>query len=109
MKASNDAFRFLLELAGIAALALWGWEVGSPGPLRFVFAVVAPLALIVIWALLVAPKANSPLDPSVRVIVGSGLLLLAAGVLWLAGQPAAALLFAVLIVANTVAWAVLPK
>jgi hypothetical protein len=105
----NDVLRFALEITGIAALAIWGWSAGGDGPLRFVLAVGAPLVLIVIWAVLIAPKSDSPLPPTPRMLVGSGLLLVAAGALWVAGHREAAAVFAVLDVVNTALYLVLPE
>jgi hypothetical protein len=104
----NDLLRFALELTGIAALAVWGWTAGGPGPLRFVLAIAAPLALIVVWALLIAPNGNSPLPPTPRMVAGSVLLLVAAGALAAAGHPRPAAVFAILVVVNTVLALVLP-
>jgi hypothetical protein len=101
MSALNDALRFVLELVGIAALAIWGWTAGGTGPLRFLLAIAAPLALILVWAFLIAPKADSPLAPTPRMIVGSVLLLVAAAALAAAGHPGPALVFGVLVVVNT--------
>ena len=39
MTAFNDLLRFGLEMAGVAALAVWGWTAGSSGPVRFVLAI----------------------------------------------------------------------
>jgi hypothetical protein len=108
MAALNDLLRFGLEIAGIVALAIWGWTAGGSGPLRLVFAVAAPLALVVIWAIFIAPNADSPLAPNVRILVGSGLLLVAAGGLWLAGHRELAVLFAIVNVVNTILMFVLP-
>jgi hypothetical protein len=106
--AVNDLLRFGLELAGIVSLGLWGWRAGGSSPLRFVLAIAAPLVLIAIWSIWIAPKADSPLDPTVRVIVGSALLLAAAGGLWLVGLSRVAAIFAVLIIVNTILMFVLP-
>ena len=108
MTAFNDLLRFGLEMAGVAALAVWGWTAGSSGPVRFVLAIGAPLALVIVWGLLVAPNADSPLGPSVRIVVGSMLLLGAATALWLSGHERAAITFAVLNVVNTALMFVLP-
>ena len=72
--------------AGIAAAAYWGWNAGGEGVLRWLLAIAAPAILIVVWALFIAPKADSPLPPAVRIVVGSILLLVTAGGLWLVGQ-----------------------
>jgi len=108
MTALNDLLRFALELAGVAALAVWGWVVGGSGLLRYVLAIGAPLILIVIWAVFIAPNADSPLAPTLRELVGSALLLAAALLLWLVGFRIAAIVFAVLIVINTILMLVLP-
>jgi hypothetical protein len=55
---ANLAFRFLLELAALIALSVWGWSL-STGVLGFVAALAAPLAAAVLWGLL-----NVPGDPS---------------------------------------------
>lgn len=97
----NLTLRFLLELAGVVALAAWGWSVPSDTALRVVLAVLAPAALIVIWATVVAPKAQNPIPPDVRVLIGSGLLLVAAAALARTGRAELSAVFAVLVVANT--------
>jgi hypothetical protein len=57
--------------------------------------------LIVLWALFIAPRADSPLPPTARMLVGSALLLVAAGALHLAGYTPAAVVIAGIIVVNT--------
>jgi uncharacterized protein DUF2568 len=61
-----------------------------------------------VWALWIAPNADSPLAPDVRVVAGSVLLLVAAGALWQAGHARPALAFAALNIVNTVLMFVLP-
>jgi hypothetical protein len=104
----NAALRFILELAGIVALAFWGWTVGDGSPLRIILALGAPLLLTVAWALLIAPRSRSPLDQRTRFVVGSGLLLVAAAGLWAAGSTAVAAAFGILVVVNTVLAFVFP-
>jgi len=55
---ANLAFRFLLELAALIALGVWGWSL-STGAIRFVAALAAPLAAAALWGLF-----NVPGDPS---------------------------------------------
>ena len=106
--ALNAGLRFLLELAGIAALGIWGWTVAGDSTLRFVLGLGAPLLLIVLWAAFIAPRSRSPLDQRTRFVVGSGLLLVAAAALWAAGSPAAAAALGILIVGNTLLALVFP-
>ena len=54
----NLAFRFLLELAALAALGVWGWSLAT-GATRFVLALAAPIAAAAMWGLF-----NVPGDPS---------------------------------------------
>ena len=54
----NLTVRFLLELAALAALGLWGWW-QSDGWLRFVLALTLPLIAAVVWGTFAVPD-----DPS---------------------------------------------
>lgn len=54
----NLAVRFILELAALVSMGLWGWRAGS-GSLRFVLAALIPLAAAVLWGVFAVPD-----DPS---------------------------------------------
>ena len=54
----NLALRFLLELAALAALGVWGWQ-QSDSWLRFVLAIAVPIIAAAIWGTF-----NVPDDPS---------------------------------------------
>jgi hypothetical protein len=54
----NLAFRFLLELAALIALGVWGWSLAT-GAARFVAALAAPIVAAAMWGLF-----NVPGDPS---------------------------------------------
>ncbi len=97
------AVRFIVELLGIVAVAYWGWQTGPDGIGRIPLAVGAAVALIVVWAFVVAPKADNPLSQQVRDIVGTVLLLVAAAGLAVAGEPGLAMVFAAVIVMDWVA------
>jgi hypothetical protein len=71
---------------------------------RVALAIGAPLALVVAWAIVVAPNARNALSQPVRAAIGTGLLLVAAGALAVAGQPAAAVVYGAAVVLN---WAIL--
>jgi hypothetical protein len=54
----NLAVRFLLEIAGLAALGWWGWNRGD-GILQFVLALGVPILAAVLWGTFAVPS-----DPS---------------------------------------------
>jgi len=58
MSPANLALRFLLELALLAALGLWGARAGATGLLSAILAVAAPLAAAILWGAFVSPKAR---------------------------------------------------
>jgi Protein of unknown function (DUF2568) len=100
--AANLAVRLLLELAAIGALAYWGWHVSDSLPVRVVVTIVAAGTLVVAWALVVAPKASNPIPQDVRMLIGTALLLVAAGALAITGQQRLALVLAGLVIVNQV-------
>jgi hypothetical protein len=58
VKALNLAIRFfVVELGALAGAAYWGWE-ATAGAGRWYLAVLAPAAVIVVWALFISPKAR---------------------------------------------------
>ena len=106
MTAINLTLRFVLELAGLAAVAFASLQ-GFEGVARWLVAIGAPAALALFWAYVVAPGAANPLSPSLREVIGSLAPLCAAGALALAGHPRLAIVFAVLIVTNNLLLAVM--
>ena len=104
----NLTARFGLELIGIGAIGFGAASLTNAVPARAVLGLGAAIALVVVWALVVAPKADNPIPQDVRILIGSALLLVAAGALALAGHPQAAGLFAVAIIVNTILLYALP-
>jgi hypothetical protein len=96
------ATRFILELVGIALVAWLGAAAPVSGPARALLVVALPIALIVVWGLVVAPKADNSLPLRARELLGTGLLLAIAGGLALAGQPVPAAAFAAIVVVDQV-------
>ena len=85
----NLAIRFfVVELGALAAAAYWGWEATS-GAGRWYLAVAAPAAVIVVWALFVAPTARIRVPKAAALAIELVLLglvavgLAAAGPVWL--------------------------
>ncbi len=54
----NLAVRFLLELAALLSMGVWGWRAGA-GWLRFALAALIPIAAAVLWGVFAVPD-----DPS---------------------------------------------
>ena len=100
MATINLGIRFLLELAGIVAVVAWGLH-ASPEPLvAALLAVGAAVALIIAWGLIVAPNARNRIPQPRSDVIGTGLLIVAAAALSVAGQPALALAFAAVVLVN---------
>jgi len=102
MATANLALRFVVELVGVGALAYWGLNAPAAGVARIALTIGAPLALIAVWATVVAPSAASGLSQPHKDLLGTALLILAAGALALVGQRAAAAVFASVVVVNWV-------
>jgi hypothetical protein len=101
VRTANLTLKFLLELAMIAALAIWGSTLGS-GAVSVVAAIAAPAAAIVIWGLFAAPRSERRLRTAARVPLELVLFGLAAAALASAGYVPAALVFAALVLVNAV-------
>jgi hypothetical protein len=89
LRAANLALRFFLELSALASTAYWGYGVWWP------LAVAAPAAVIVVWALLVAPKAKVAVARPVAFAIELGVWTAAAAALAGSGQGALAIAFAI--------------
>ena len=85
MRDLNLAFRFILELLVLVALAVWGFSVSNELLIGLVLGIGAPALVIGIWATFVAPRAERRLEDPARlvlevVIFGAAVLaLMAAG------------------------------
>jgi hypothetical protein len=100
MAIANLTLRFLLELAGIAAFGIWGMNLTSDPRVNVVVAMLAVAATIVAWALVVAPRARNGLRQPQKDVIGTAILVAAAGALVAAGQPIAGLVLGTLVLAN---------
>ncbi|MFF9347032.1 YrdB family protein [Streptomyces sp. NPDC014734] len=98
----NEGLAFLLEVAALAVLGVWGWRSAETMTMRLLLAVAAPAAAAVLWGLFAAPKARVrvPLAGvlTVKVLVFGA----AAAALYAIGHHGAATVFAVVTAANTV-------
>lgn len=94
MGPANDGLRFLLELSGLAALALWGFRVAD-GALQWVLGLGAPLVMAIAWGLFMSPKAPVRLEDPLRLLAELAIFGGACAALATAGRPQLAVIFAV--------------
>ena len=99
MRAANLALKFLLELAALAAVAVWGADTGS-GVGVVLLAVAAPLVVALLWGRFAAPSASHRLPTPSRIPFELGVFLLAAVALAACGHTIVAILFAALVALN---------
>jgi hypothetical protein len=100
----NLTLRFVLELAALGAVGLWGWRAGG-----LALALLLPLAAAALWGLFAAPKATIAAPGALRigtqvVVLGGAALALAA-----ARTPAAGAVFGAIVAANAALMALLPE
>jgi hypothetical protein len=100
----NLAFRFVLELCALAALAYWGWTQHS-GLLRYLLAAGLPLVAAVMWGTLAVPgdrsrsgKAPVPVPGMLRLLLELAFFAVAAWLLYNAGQATLAWIFGAAVV-----------
>lgn len=105
--ALNLLLAFLLELALLAALAVWGFALPGPTWLRWVAGLGAPVLVVLVWGAWLAPRSPRRLRMPGLVVVKLALYLLAALALVGAGHALwgiALLALAVLNLALAMAW-----
>jgi hypothetical protein len=100
MATLNIGIRFLAELAGFVAIGYVGFMVAAPGPVRVIAGIGAGLALVALWAFVVAPTARNGLTQPQKDVIGTAILLVVAGALAMTGQPTLAVVFAAIVVLN---------
>jgi hypothetical protein len=93
LEGANLALRFALELAALAALGWWGWDVGGP-----LLALAAVAAFVVVWGSFVAPRRRFDLAAPIRFAIELVVWLAAGGALYGTGHAALAVAFVVLAV-----------
>ncbi|MEU0782759.1 YrdB family protein [Streptomyces sp. NPDC006173] len=98
---ANELLAFLLELAALAFLSWWGFGTGGNAALRIVLGVGVPLAAIVLWGLFAAPKARLRPALALVLLVKALVLVGSAAALYALGHHVAAIVMAVVVVANT--------
>jgi hypothetical protein len=101
----NLAFRFFLELAALAAMALWGFHHG--GLLRHALAIGAPLLAAALWGIFAVPgdpsrsgSAPIPVPGAVRLALEAMFFGLATWGLFVIGRRETAAILAIAVMAH---------
>ncbi|MEV8230712.1 YrdB family protein [Streptomyces sp. NPDC079167] len=99
--AANEVLAFVLEVVAIGALAWWGFTAPEGMAASVALGVGVPGAAVVLWGLFAAPRARFPLPlagvlAAKTVVLGGG-----AVAVYGTGHPVAAVVLAVVLVANT--------
>ncbi len=97
---ANLALRFVLELAALAAVAWWGWEVGGSTAARLALAVVFPLAVAFVWGMFIAPKARVKVPRPVWLALQIAIFVVAAHALTVVWSPWVGIALLLVFVAN---------
>lgn len=95
--------RFLLELVAIVAVGWWGFALDAPATLRVAAGIAIPLAVIVLWGAVVAPRARFAVPDWLRAAAEAVVWAAAVAALVAVGAPGLAVAFAVLVVADRLA------
>jgi hypothetical protein len=100
--AANLGLRFALELAMLAALAYWGFRTGSSVVADVVLGLGAPALAALVWGVWAAPRSPRRLHGGALLALQSSVFAVAAVALAAAGRTGLAIVFAVVVAANTV-------
>ncbi len=98
LKAVAAVLAFALEIAMLAAFAIFGYSVATPALLGAAVAIVIDGAVILAWGAFLAPKAAGRLPFGPRVAVEFALESASAVALFVVGEPQWAAILGVLIV-----------
>ncbi len=102
LKSLNLAIRFLLELCMLVAIGYWGFSTHTGWVLKVIFGVGLPILLIVIWGLLLAPRATHRLRGALYILLSLVLLGSGAIALFAAGRAALGWIYAAILVINQI-------
>jgi hypothetical protein len=102
VKSANLALKFFLELAALAAFAIWGAE-SEAGALAVAHAIVAPLIVVLLWGRFAAPRSRHRLPRATRIPFELTVFALAVVALLTVGQVAWAIVLATVMAINAAA------
>ena len=65
----NLALAFFLEVALLAILGVWGYEMGATYGWQWPLAIASPLAIAIFWGMFLAPRAVRPVPSALRMML----------------------------------------
>jgi Protein of unknown function (DUF2568) len=107
MKAVNLGLAFSLELALLAAIAYWGFQLDATTSVRWLATIGAPAALALAWGQVAAPRAKRRLPRLRRLAFKILVFACGAALLYSRGEHGLAIAFGTLVAVNlglAVAW-----
>ncbi|MFF3173138.1 YrdB family protein [Streptomyces sp. NPDC057900] len=99
--AANEVLAFLLELFAVVCLCWWGFTAGDGLAVHLLLGIGLPAAGIALWGTFAAPRARIRLPLAGVLVVKAVVLGGGAFGLYRVGHPDAAVVLAVVMVANT--------
>jgi Protein of unknown function (DUF2568) len=102
LKSINLALAFLLELALLAAFGYWGFQTGSSTLVKVLLGIGIPLLAAVIWGIFMAPNSARHLQGGAYLVLKALLFGLAVVALMTAGRTTLGVVFAAVVVINTI-------
>lgn len=95
-----SAFRFLFEILCIVIAGYWGFSKVSYGNWRFVFCILAPLIIVIIWSIWGAPASHNRLQGIARLALELGIYTVSAIYLYNTNFKAFVICFILLAITN---------
>ena len=103
---ANLVVRFILELAALAGMAMWGWQQGQ-GTSRYVFALGVPIVAASLWATFAVPhdpsrsgSAPVPIRGILRLLIEGAFFVFATWALYAIGKGTLSGVFAAMVLAH---------
>src|SRR5689334_12209565 len=102
LKNINSAVVFFMELLMLYAFGLFGYFNGTTTAMKYVWAILLPATVIIVWAILAAPKSKRRLKSPYQYLLRIVLFLLAAYLLYISNQPVIAIIMAALAIVTQI-------
>jgi hypothetical protein len=102
LRSANLALAFLLELALLAAVGYWGFQVGQNTLLKFVLGLGAPFLVAVFWGVLLAPRSPLRVNEPLYTLLSAAVFAVGTATLAASGHPVPAAALAAAFAINRV-------